>query len=95
MNCAMCKVAAFLREMQCSDWWTSLYKSLYTGTIDLSPSMTRSGPLRAPWSCNDTLAIQSFQRITSLLGQPQNYQYKACQVLSRTRTADYQHLGVS
>ena len=47
-------------------------------------SMTRSGPLGAASSCNNTQAIQSWQRITSLLGQPQNNQYKD---LSRTSTA--------
>lgn len=46
------------------------------GTVDLCHSMTRSGPLGAASSCNNTQVIQSWQRITSLLGQPQNYQYK-------------------
>lgn len=58
-------VFAFPREMKCR---TGLYKSLYTGTIDLPPWLTSSGPLGAPCSCNNTLAIQSWQRITSLPG---------------------------
>lgn len=49
-----------------------LYKSLFTGSG--FPSLhDRSGPLGIPWSCNNTLTIQSFQRITSTFGRPQNY----------------------
>lgn len=57
----------FLIEMQHPDWWCGLHKSLYRCAKDLRPDMTRSGTLGSCFSCNNTAAIQSWQRITSMV----------------------------